>query len=307
MTSPTFSQAIQGWLLTAETRRLSEHTIADYQNTFRRFRSWLKTDRALDTITAKEIGAWLASCSDVGGKTALNYHTALSALWQWATVEGLVNVNLVRSVPRPSVESRAIVPFTRDDVVAMLAACDKSETMLTHGKRYTHRNPMAIRNRAMLLLMLDTGLRASELCGLKIRHLDQRNKSIKVYGKGKKERVINFSPATGQAIWRYLATRAKDSVDDWLFVTDKGGQIDRVGLLHLIERIGDRAHVEGAHPHRFRHTFAINFLNNGGNVYALQMMLGHTTLKMCQTYLQIAQADAAAAQKVASPVANWNL
>jgi len=307
MKSPTFSKAIEGWLLTAETRRLSDHTIADYQNTFRRFRAWLKSDRVFETITAKEIGAWLASCTDVSGKTVLNYHTSLSALWQWASVEGLVPSNIVRGVPRPTVETRAIVPFSREDVIAMLQACEKSSTMLTHGKQYTHRNPQALRNRAMVLLLLDTGIRASELCGLKVRNLDQRNRSVKVYGKGKKERVINFSPATGQAIWRYLATRAKDSVDDWLFVTDNGGQVDRVGLLHLIEKIGDRAGVEDAHPHRFRHTFAINFLRNGGNVYALQMMLGHTTLKMCQHYLQIAQADTAAAQKMASPVANWNL
>lgn len=72
-------------------------------------------------------------------------------------------------------------------------------------------------------------------------------------------------------------------------------------------RLGAKAGVQDCHPHRFRHTFAVNFLRNGGNAFEIQMALGHTTLQMVQTYLALAQADLDAAHRKASPVENWRL
>ena len=71
--------------------------------------------------------------------------------------------------------------------------------------------------------------------------------------------------------------------------------------------MGAKAGVQNCHPHRFRHTFAVNFLRNGGNAFELQMALGHMTLQMAQTYLALAQADLDAAHRKASPVENWRL
>ena len=83
--------------------------------------------------------------------------------------------------------------------------------------------------------------------------------------------------------------------------------MNRDALLKLLIRLGAKAGVRDCHPHRFRHTFAVNFLRNGGNAFELQMALGHTTLQMVQTYLALAQADLDAAHRKASPVENWRL
>jgi len=86
-----------------------------------------------------------------------------------------------------------------------------------------------------------------------------------------------------------------------------GHELDARDLYHIIVRIANRAEVKEAHPHRFRHTFAIQFLRNRGDVYTLQMILGHTTLDMVRRYLALAQSDIEAAHRLASPVANWRL
>jgi site-specific recombinase XerD len=150
-------------------------------------------------------------------------------------------------------------------------------------------------------------MRASELCELTIVHCDIKNRTIKVFGKGAKERILPFSPSTGQAIWRYLATRKDARINEPLIATPEGRPLGRDDLRRLIANIGERAGVHGAHPHRFRHTFAINFLRNGGNAYVLQMALGHASMDMVRKYLALAQTDIAAAHLIASPVANWRL
>ena len=126
-------------------------------------------------------------------------------------------------------------------------------------------------------------------------------------GKGSKQRSVPFSSCTGQVLWRYLAKRKDDQADDFLFVTHEGRQVTGSELLHLLVRIGERAGVRKVNCHRFRHTFAINYLRKGGDPYTLQMMLGHSTMEMVKRYLSISQADLDRNHKLASPVDNWRL
>ncbi|MGV0974483.1 MAG: tyrosine-type recombinase/integrase [Azonexus sp.] len=305
----TLSQAIDGWTIAANARRLSVNTLNDYGYTFRRFQAFFTGDPEFTSITPKTIEKFMSGLDGLSDKTALNIHTALSSLWHWAADEKIVDHNLVRDVKPPAPEQRAVDPFSREDVKALLGALDRSAPYRRPGKREcTHATREGLRNRAMILLLLDCGLRASELVGLKIYCVDKRNGQVKiVLGKGDKERILPYSPQTGQALWRYLATRSEALANDYVFVTSRGRTLGRDDLCKIITRIGVRAGVTNAHPHRFRHTFAINYLRNGGNVYSLQLMLGHTTLKMCQHYLRLAESDLQAGQTRASVVANWNL
>lgn len=102
-------------------------------------------------------------------------------------------------------------------------------------------------------------------------------------------------------------TRREARAGDPLLVTRDGERFNRTALRLLIVRMGDRADVKGATPHRFRHTFAINFLRNGGHLFALQEMLGHSTLEMVRSYARLAELDIAIAQRRASPADNWGV
>jgi integrase/recombinase XerD len=112
--------------------------------------------------------------------------------------------------------------------------------------------------------------------------------------------------STSRAIWRYLTTRPDARPDDPLFANHLG-RPSPVTHFHLISRLGERAGIPNANAHRFRHTFAINFLRNGGNAYTLQRLLGHYTMEMTKTYLALAAQDDSDSHRRASPVANWRL
>ncbi len=212
-------------------------------------------------------------------------------------------------VDRPRPEQRAIVPFSRGDVEAMLEACGYTRSYVRPGKRECrNRRPTAARDRAIILMLLDTGMRASELVGLDMDQLDQKNRRIVVEGKGAKERILKTSPRTAQASWRYMSQRPEPrGTTTRVFLAEDGSPISRHALRRVIGRIGERAGVKDAHPHRFRHTFAIEFLRNGGNGYVLQSLLGHSTMEMVRRYLKLAQQDLDDNHNRASPVDNWGL
>lgn len=202
----------------------------------------------------------------------------------------------------------AIVPYTEADIKSMLSNTNQSKPYTLPGKRQAKNNlPEGQRLKTTIILLLDTGIRASEFCNLKHRDVDLRNLNIIVMGKGRKERQIPISSRTAQAIWSYFHTRPEMHVNSPAFTTANGTKISRDNLLKSIYRLGNRAGVQDPNLHRFRHTFAINFLRNGGDIYTLQRILGHSTLDMVQRYLAIAQVDIQAAHRRASPVMNWGL
>jgi len=312
------SQAIEGFFL--DNYHLSPHTVADYRNTFRKLTDYL-SDPQLEEITPPTISEFLAEMrkpQDVHGcvnrtkalseKTLLNYHTALCSLWTWATQEGITDTHIMRSVSRPKPKKRAIIPLSKHDFAAMISACEEVEYRRA-GKAISRERSTAIRDKAIIRLLLDTGLRASELCKATVADLDLGNNRLKVLGKGNKERVLAIGKRTVKSLWRYLTERGETVPSDPIFVQeDNETPMNRGALYLLTTRLGKRAGVTGTtNPHRFRHTFAINCLRNGCDVYTLQAMLGHTTLDMVRTYLAIAQADIENAHRKVSPVDTWKV
>ncbi|TEU15490.1 MAG: site-specific integrase, partial [Anaerolineales bacterium] len=102
---------------------------------------------------------------------------------------------------------------------------------------------------------------------------------------------VYIDAPTSRAIWRYLTSRPDARPDDPLFANHLDRPLTRDALRHLISRLGERAGIPNANVHRFRHTFAINFLRNGGNAYTLQRLLGHSTMTMIKVYLALSAQD----------------
>lgn len=274
--------------------RLSEHTLSDYGNTFKKFRGFLEEDRPINKITEHEIIGFLGSVTNVSKKTIRNYHAGLSSLWNYLVETSKVKKNVVRSVKAPRPEIRHIEPYTREDIIAFLNVIDQSRASL--------------RDRTMILLLLDCGLRASEMCDLTLKEIDIANRKITVKnGKGGKSRKIPFSIKTQEYLKKHIDTLNLNGNSQHPFVSINKKPLDRYDLLNMIVKAGTSAGVTHCNVHRFRHTFAIQFLRNGGNIYTLQALLGHSSLDMVKRYLAIAQTDTERDHEKASPVMGWTL
>jgi site-specific recombinase XerD len=188
-------------------------------------------------------------------------------------------------IARPQARAEQIQPFTPDQLKALLAAVKRSR--------------FRVRNEAIFFLLLDTGMRAGELCGLKVKDVDPTQRRIEVLGKGNKKRIVYFGRRAARALWAYLRQRGvlDCSENVPLFPAcanaHAGEPLTTSGLRQLFWQWGETACVRGRRcsPHTMRHTFAIQFLRNKGNVFALKEMLGHTNLTITNRYVALAEAD----------------
>lgn len=286
----TLGEAIELYVDAKKAEFLSPRTIESYVSILKHFSEHIGQDKIFSAIETKHIRSFLGNLN-VSKKTALNAHITLSSLWTWAVSDGLVVDHVVRRVKAPEPEQREIIPFTNSEIHRILESVDLQKYRL--------------RNRAIVLILLDTGVRATELCTLTMKDLQDVN--LKVFGKGAKERNIPMSRRTLTALSEYLKTRKKQTEDSPVFAVENGRPMDRGTLRKLLDRAGNLSGVPDVHAHRFRHTFAINFLRNSGDAIALQDMLGHSTLDMVKRYVHLAESDIQDIHRRASPVENWKL
>lgn len=121
-------------------------------------------------------------------------------------------------------------------------------------------------------------------------------------GKGRKDRAVPFSVVTAKAIRRYVLKSRPNAASPHLFISKRGTALRPNSLLQLIERIAAAANVDHAHPHKFRHTFAVNYLRNGGDPLTLQRLMGHSTLAMTNEYVNLVTGDLLRGHQTASPL-----
>jgi integrase/recombinase XerD len=321
--SITISQACTGFIHYQSAAGRSPYTLRNYRVTFAKLAAYMG-DPPLAGITRSQIVDFLAYLREdyisepagvaprparhLAPKSILNIHADLSALWRWAVEEEFVPANIVRTIEPPAPTVTTVDPFTQAEVEKLFAVCDSKKTW---NAPVHEMGAIADRDRCILFLLVDTGLRASELCSLRIEDFDMgRNRITVRHGKGDKDRFVQFGKRSAKAIWRYLTPRLPTEPTD-PFITvgpaDDQRPMDRRILRVQLARIGERAGVPHVYPHRFRHTFAITYLRNGGDLFTLQELLGHSDLDMVRRYARIAQTDCAKAHAKASPADNWRL
>jgi len=320
------SEAIQGFINYKSAEGLTERTLESHE---RLLRKWLEHigDQPIGRITSNDVVRyinWLrteyvprrysGSTHPLSPKTLRNVWVALSSFFSWADRD-LHIPNVMKSVPSPHIIRTPIEPFTQEEVQRMIKACTYARESKPWNRRsFVTRRPYANRDVAIIVTLMDTGLRAMELCRLLIGNVDLRTGRVEIKhgviggAKGGKGRTVYLGKVARGAVWRYLAER-EDGKDPNapVFLAQNGHPFNPNSLRHLIKSIASRAGVQNAYPHKFRHTFAITYLRAGGDIFTLQALLGHGSLEMVRHYSQIAEVDIAQAHHKASPADNWRL
>jgi len=284
------SKALEGYFLTIASDGYSPVTVKNYRWFLSHFMREVG-DKELPAITTDDLRRFLNAYRDSGraGASVAMYWCAIRSFYNFAEKE----LNAPRpdlAIKQPRYLSNQKQPFTRDEVKKLLTGCRSA------------------RNKALVLFLLDTGVRASECARLTVNDVDLNTGAVQVipYLSGAKSRgrIVYISRATRSILWKYIETRANTF---GLFTTVKGSALDRNDIANILNRLGNKCGIPRVRPHRFRHTFAIEYLRNGGDVFTLKTLLGHSSLDMVKRYLAIAQVDVESAHRRASPVEKWGL
>jgi len=290
-------QLIDYYLLSCRSDGKAAGTMDGYRRRLGKFALFLNYRLAPEQIDASSIRSYLASLYDKHqDSVSVNAdYRVLHSFFNWAVVEKILAESPMANIKPPRVPKKIIKPLTREDIHNILLLCS--------GNSF-----LDVRNRAMVLLFLDTAIRTEEMANIQIEDVNFKTELIRVMGKGSKERLVKMGDRVQKALLRYLLMRADDLPCLW--VTEERKPMKRAGIQIMIQRKGRAAGVKGSRlgPHTYRHTAAINFLRNGGDPFTLQIMLGHSTLDMTKRYLStLGTEDLIRVHRKASPVDNMRL
>lgn len=277
---------------------------------------WPSSVRSLDANKLREFLAWTGTrtvefeVAHNGGKvvrnakpsTAWPYYRTLKRLLNWAVQEGYLESSPLATIHFKPPRTPPVEGYNRDELVKLLTVCDWD---MKTGARFT-----GTRNRAMLLLFIDSGLRRAEMASIRLGDIDLEGKQIRVLGKGNKIGIVPFSAKTAKAIWAWLIARKARAKCDYLWITEEGNAFSVQGLVSWFTRLKSRAGVNGhGGVHRLRHTAALQYLKGAKDSFLLQLFLRHESLEMSRRYTQGLKAEEAIAahRNGASPVEGLGL
>jgi site-specific recombinase XerD len=227
----------------------------------------------LEAATRADLEAFMADLlARRTASTAATYYKVLKVLYAWLLDEQEIQVDPMARMKPPLVPAKPVPIVAADGLKRLFAACA--------GASFEAR-----RDTALIMLLLDTGARREEMAGLTLADVDLDLDVLLVLGKGRRERALPFGRKAGEALDRYLRVRArhKDAELPWLWLGKKG-RLTAWGLVQMLRRRGAQAGLPGLHPHQLRHTFAHEWLVQGGAETDLMQIAGWKSRTMLQRY-----------------------
>ncbi len=263
-------------------RRSSERTLTNYELALRQFREWREPFKGWSELTADDFRAYLFDLmkKDRGRATIRLQFAAMRSFFKWLTRRRGWKTNPLLEVQLPKREKKLPVVLTVTQIEQMLTL------PLTQEKSKRDAVWAPERDAAILELFYSTGMRLSELTALNVEDIDTYTETVRVFGKGKKERLCPVGSKALEAVQRY---RAKAGVHDGaLFRSKLGTRITTQAVDDVVSKYW-RASGLPVHltPHKFRHSFATHLLNNGADLRSVQELLGHASLSTTQIYTHV--------------------
>jgi site-specific recombinase XerD len=291
---PDIARWAEAFLTAKRAEGVSRKTIIAYGECLKSFLKWA-TNRgvsAVEELTAAHLREFMLSLEEGGhnsGGQHLHYRVLKTYLrWYEAEYEPDGWKNPIRKVKPPKLVEDPIDPVSLDDIEAMIAAC--------------RNNRQGLRDKAILLTLLDTGVRAQELVGLDLADLDPYTGEVQVrplVGKGRKGRTVFLGERSRRAVRAYLKQRP--DTQGPLFARETGGRLKYPGLRQIIRRCAVTAGIPEPPLHSFRRAFTINMLRNGADLLSIQRLLGHASMALIAKYAKQVTDDLKRVHALASP------
>ncbi len=301
---------IDGFKLSCQTENKSPKTIEWYLCFLQRFLQFLQLNShttIVNEIDKNQIRSFILYLQkraktphtekSLSGSTVQGYVRTLKVFFSWLLKEEYIESNPMTKIPVPRAPIRIINTFNHEHINRLATLCHT-----LNGSGY--------RNLAIILLLLDSGIRVNELVNIDHNDLDLTEGYIKIRkGKGNKERLVPVGSIVQKTLWKYINQYRSQPLTrkvTALFLSEHGLPLTKSGVQQMLRRYGRIAGITGVRcsPHTFRHTFAKNYLLNGGNIFSLQKILGHSSLASVRIYLNLFAADLKKQHQQFSPVDN---
>lgn len=279
----TLQNAIDEFLIEQQIRGNSDKTILYYKRCLGFFSAYndLKS-RSVGSISVSDCKSYLLylNTKNVTTTTIQTYIRALRVFLTWCYSENYIDVDISAKFRLPKAKRKTIDVLT-DEEIKRLFAC-------LNGRDF-----YSIRNYCIVALMLDSGLRLNEVVTLETDKVHIVEGYVIVNGKGNKERIVPLGLNSKKALLRYMSIVPKSELKTPLFVKDTLTPLKQSTVKQLFRRLKVSASIPRLRPHLLRHSFATRYLENGGDIYSLQLILGHTSLEMVKKYIHLTNSKTA--------------
>lgn len=265
---------------------MSEHTIAAYIRDVKRLANYLTTEEHTTVATAvsrSQLEGFLRELHEMGlgDRSQARLLSALKTFYRYLLTEDLTNDDPTHELEGPKLGRYLPEVLTYEEIQLMLASIDLSTNE-------------GVRNRAIMETLYACGLRVSELTGLQLTHLFLDVGTIRVLGKGNKERLVPIGDTAVKHISLYYEgvrramTNIKEDSANYLFLNRRGGRLSRVSVFNAVKKAAADAGIrKSVSPHTFRHSFATHLIEGGADLKAVQDMLGHESIITTEIYTHL--------------------
>jgi integrase len=274
----TWDSFLRSWERSLLAANKAERTRALYLGAGRQFVAYLEQhacpDLPADLKRQHLEGFFIERATSCKASTVSLEFRALQQLMKYLASEEEIDRSPMENMPRPIVPEQLVRVVTDDELTLLLKACA--------GKDF-----MALRDTAIIRMLLATGGRRAEVAGLAVEDVDLEHDTAKMLGKGRRERLVPLSPKTAQALERYIRLRARDkyATRKELWLAEKGrGPMTANGIAQMLERRCHQAGIDKIHPHQFRHTAAHAWLAADGSESDLMRVMGWRSPQMLRRY-----------------------
>lgn len=284
--TPDLDGRMRAFVLACHNKNLSPRTVDFYINTLGHFLSFCHDRQLVDpaAVTTDHIEEFFSRLKvDHNPGSVHAYYRAMKRFFHWLVIRRAIKAedNPMLGIETPARPRVVIIPYREDHISRMLTCCDLKTF---HGAR----------NAAIIWVFMDTGLRVSEMVGMRLSDVDVKSRTVTVIGKGNKQRTVRMGQRALQAVLRYHEVRQGLKVGgEALWVNRSGQTLTRSGFWQMIDDLCRRAEISGVRcsPHTFRHFFGTQALRNGAQAWQVQKLMGHETMNTTQIYQRTITAD----------------